>query len=189
MNVMVYLPLHLPYKSTKCIQESSSPIDPMRKYHPQFSAISTSGRMWKICEVNAWKMGESTRGSSSIGDGWAPPLIGILLYRFFSTPIKIWDGVFFHTTKKWPKRKKRQLVSLTWFGWDSKIAGPNWIRGGQRVAGANHHRERCPKRSQLVTSKKSRGETTGMAYEWPMNPWFSLGAEKKTRRFFRGRKK
>ena len=84
---MVDLPLHLPYKSTKCRQESSSPIDPMRKYHPQFSAISTSGRMWKICEVNACKMGESTRGSSSIGDGWPPPLIGILLYRYMGVSL------------------------------------------------------------------------------------------------------
>ena len=77
----------------------------------------------------------------------------------------------FHTTSKWPKINKLATGALfDSIGRDSKIAGPNWIRGEQRVAGANHHRERCPKRSQLVTSinhHQSRGETTGMAYEWP----------------------
>ena len=106
------------------------------------------------------------------GDGWAPPLLGILLYRFFFNPHKISEMELFHTTKKMAEKEKKATGALfDSICRESKIAGHNWIRGEQRVAGANHHRERCPKRSQLVTSSNPGVKLL----EWPLNGRKSMG--------------
>ena len=77
---MVYLPIHLPYINQLNVGKSTSPIDPMRKYHPQFSAISTPRS-----NVEDLRGAAPARWIDFLGDPvlWGmvgpPPLKGILL--------------------------------------------------------------------------------------------------------------
>ena len=86
-------------------------------------------------------------------------------------PYKKSEMELFHTTSKWPKINKLATGALfDSIGRDSKIAGPNWIRGEQRVAGA--------------------GWNYWNGLWMAENPWVIPGADKKKHDvFFRGRKK